>query len=423
MVTPYAVRPPESLELSAYETELLERSRSAHRIGGMEPRHGPRAALIVSGGGGAAVVVALVLAIPFLAMGAGISTAGTPPSQCGQNTAADDGTPPILGSSELSATDLRKWWGSSRSGQPDRLTVPIEELIDTYLSEAATEGVRGDLAFAQAVHETGWFTNTDTAINNFAGIAHYDGAASGSGFDDATTGVRAQIQLLKKFVDGNDAALAHEDVSPNAGAQASTWGQLAGTWATDGGYWDALSTMFTSMKAGATSSGPKPDEAPASGCAGGGTGNPNVHGDYSLPVDQTWWDQHPEWFTKPHHDYPAADIPVPVGTPLYAVTSGTVVSTTMSGRCGYGVTLNGDDGAQYTYCHGNPGSHQVAVGDLVTPGQLLLESASTGNSTGPHLHFAIRIDGTSRCPQDFLASIAEGTVTGPSSAPGTGCTA
>ncbi|QXC60608.1 M23 family metallopeptidase [Aquihabitans sp. G128] len=139
------------------------------------------------------------------------------------------------------------------------------------------------------------------------------------------------------------------------------------------------------------------------------------------PVDRSWWERHPEWFTKPHHDYPAADIPVPTGTPLYAITSGTIVSTTTSGRCGYGITLNGDDGAQYTYCHGKPGSHQVSVGDTMSPGQVVMESASTGNSTGPHLHFAIRIDGASRCPQDLLVSIAEGRSKDPQSLPTAGC--
>ena len=58
----------------------------------------------------------------------------------------------------------------------------------------------------------------------------------------------------------------------------------------------------------------------------------------------------------------------PTGTPLYAVTNGVVVSTPTSGRCGIGVVLNGDDGAQYTYCHGVPGSHAIATGDRVTVG-------------------------------------------------------
>ena len=115
-----------------------------------------------------------------------------------------------------------------------------------------------------------------------------------------------------------------------------------------------------------------------------------VAGDYALPLERRWYDEHPEWFTRTHHDYPAIDIPVPTGTPLYAITNGIVISTPTSGRCGIGVIINGDDGAQYTYCHGDPGTHAVATGDRVTVGQYLMDSASTGNSSGPHLHFAAR---------------------------------
>jgi murein DD-endopeptidase MepM/ murein hydrolase activator NlpD len=133
-----------------------------------------------------------------------------------------------------------------------------------------------------------------------------------------------------------------------------------------------------------------------------------VSGDYALPVERIWYEQHPEWFTKPHHDYPAADIPVPTGTPIFAAAAGVVVSTPTSGKCGIGVVINGDDGAQYTYCHGLPGSHTIATGDRVAMGQPLMLSASTGNSSGPHLHFAIESGGQARCPQPFLEAVAAG---------------
>src|SRR3546814_18466003 len=83
---------------------------------------------------------------------------------------------------------------------------------------------------------------------------------------------------------------------------------------------------------------------------------------------------------RPNHDYTAIDSPVAVGTPLFAVTNGVVVSTPREGRCGIGVVINGDDGAQYSYCHGLPGTRAVVNGDHVTAGQYLLDSASTGRS-------------------------------------------
>ena len=82
--------------------------------------------------------------------------------------------------------------------------VAIDDLLALYISEGAAEGVRGDMALAQAVLETGHFTNSDTSRHNYAGIAHYDGSASGTPFASPLVGVRAQIQLLKKYALGND---------------------------------------------------------------------------------------------------------------------------------------------------------------------------------------------------------------------------
>ena len=355
-----------------------------------------------------------LVAVPFLAIAAG---GASPPCGGGSLEVEDDGTPSILGPSTLTITDLRAWWSAGGRGQPSRLGIDIADLIALYISEGDAEGVRGDMAFAQAVAETGHFTNSDTSINNFAGIAHYDHAASGAGFADPVIGVRAHIQLLKKYAAGNGTPLANADVSPNAGASATTWGGLAGTWASSPTYWTLLSDVYGSMLDAAGQS----DVDPFTGLAGCPSGDLAFAGDYALPLERHWYDEHPEWFTKPHHDYPAADIPVPTGTPIYAAAAGVVISATTSGACGIGVIINGDNGAQYTYCHGDPGSHAVATGDTVTVGQYLLDSASTGNSTGPHLHFAIKVDGQARCPQPLLVSIAEGAPVTPASLPTSGC--
>jgi hypothetical protein len=152
------------------------------------------------------------------------------------------------------------------------------------------------------------------------------------------------------------------------------------------------------------------------------SGDLALSGNYALPVERHWYDEHADWFTKPHHDYPAADIPVPTGTQVYAAASGVVVSTPTQGDCGIGVVINGDDGAQYTYCHGLPGSQAVTIGEKVKTAQLLMLSASTGNSTGPHLHFAIRVEGVTRCPQHLLVSTAIGVPILLADLPSSGCT-
>lgn len=361
--------------------------------------------------------VGCLTGLPILA----IAADGPSPSCGAPGEVADDGTPSILGPSTLTVSDLRAWWANTGRGQPPRLGLGIDDLIAVYLSEGDAEGVRGDMAFAQAIAETGYFTNSDTAINNFAGIAHYDGASSGSAFASPVIGVRAHIQLLKKYAEGNDAALANPNVAPRAGASSATWGGLAGTWASSPTYWTLLSNVYGPMLNNADQS--MEDLAAFAGPVGlCPTGDLAIAGDYALPVERRWYDEHPEWFTRPHHTYPAIDIPVPTGTPLYAITNGVVISTPTGGRCGIGVIFNGDDGAQYTYCHGNPGTQAVAIGDRVSVGQYLMDSASTGRSTGPHLHLGIQVNGIARCPHEFLTGIGDGRPPAPGSLPTQGCT-
>lgn len=374
---------------------------------------------------GAVIALACLLSIggftvlPILAIGVG----GASPPDCDQpREIADDGTPSILGPSVLTVTDLRTWWDRTGRGQPSRLEIAIDDLIALYISEGDAEGVRGDLALAQALLETGNFTNSDTAINNYAGIAHYDGTSSGSAFPDPIVGVRAQIQLLKKYALGNDAPLARPDVAPRAGASATTWSGLAETWASDTRYWTSINRIYESMLEHAGSAPTELDPFAPLGAGLCRTGELAISGGYALPVERRWYDEHQGWFTRPHHDYPAIDIPVPVGTPLYAMTNGVVVGTPTSGRCGIGVIFNGDDGSQYTYCHGRPGSAAVTIGERVTTGQYLLDSASTGNSQGPHLHLSVETGGAKRCPQTFLVSIAESEPVSAVGLPTTGCT-
>ena len=383
---------------------------------------------------GTLAALALVFAVsaftvvPVLAAGFGEPSPSRSTCAGEPGPVAEDGTPAILGPSPLTVADLRRWWASTRRGQPRRLSVDVADVIALYLSEGAAEGVRGDLALAQAIHETGYFTNSDTSRNNFAGIVHYDGTASGKAFPNALLGVRAQIQLLKKYAAGNSASLANPNVAPRAGASASTWGQLAGRWATDTRYWTSIRTLHEAMSAQAVrpsvsiaSQGSTPDTVAPAATALGCSAGTAVVGDYALPVDRHWYDEHPDWFTRPHHDYPAIDIPVPTGTPLYAITNGVVVGTPTSGKCGIGVILDGDDQARYTYCHGRPGSQAVKIGDRVSAGQHILDSASTGNSTGPHLHLGVEVGGTRRCPQVLLIVVAAGRHLSPIALGASGC--
>lgn len=129
----------------------------------------------------------------------------------------------------------------------------------------------------------------------------------------------------------------------------------------------------------------------------------------------------------PHHDYPALDLPAPVGTTAVAVTAGTVLRAAMtSGACGGTVVLLGDDGHRYTYCHAS--EVLVVTGETVVAGQTLLLTGGhpgtpgAGRSTGPHLHLAIYVAGVAVCPQQLVQQWAQGIPADPAGAPRDGCT-
>ncbi|MER7108676.1 transglycosylase family protein [Streptomyces sp. NPDC000229] len=82
------------------------------------------------------------------------------------------------------------------------------------------------------------------------------------------------------------------------------------------------------------------------------------------------------------------DFPVPTGTSVKAVASGRVVSAGWGGAYGYQVVIRHEDGNYSQYAHLS--ALTVREGQRVTGGQRIARSGSTGNSTGPHLHFEVR---------------------------------
>lgn len=96
------------------------------------------------------------------------------------------------------------------------------------------------------------------------------------------------------------------------------------------------------------------------------------------------------------------DIPGPVGTPVYATADGVVDHAERSG--GYGNMIEIDHGKGIATRYGHLSKILVSDGAHVTRGQLIALMGSTGRSTGPHLHYEVRIDGHAVNPVPFLTS-------------------
>lgn len=87
----------------------------------------------------------------------------------------------------------------------------------------------------------------------------------------------------------------------------------------------------------------------------------------------------------------ALDYGVPVGTEVYAAAEGVVLAANWSnGGLGNYVCIQHSGGMRTLYGHGN-GTFYVKPGDVVKKGQLIMLSGNTGNSSGPHLHFEVRV--------------------------------
>jgi murein DD-endopeptidase MepM/ murein hydrolase activator NlpD len=101
-----------------------------------------------------------------------------------------------------------------------------------------------------------------------------------------------------------------------------------------------------------------------------------------------------------HHDYPAADIAAPQGTPVYALADALVDRSWRydDGRCGIGATITTADGQSWTYCHLSYLDPAVEGGTMLPAGALVGLVGSTGRSTGPHLH--LQLNPATSYPQD-----------------------
>jgi murein DD-endopeptidase MepM/ murein hydrolase activator NlpD len=131
--------------------------------------------------------------------------------------------------------------------------------------------------------------------------------------------------------------------------------------------------------------------APAAGPVRAGSGGLiwPINGTVSSPFGMRWGRLHA-----------GIDIPAPVGTPIRAAKGGRVIIAGWTG--GYGNYTCIDHGGAMSTCYGHQSSIGVSVGTTVSQSQVIGLSGNTGNSTGPHLHFEVRINGSPVDPMGYL---------------------
>ena len=128
---------------------------------------------------------------------------------------------------------------------------------------------------------------------------------------------------------------------------------------------------------------------------------------YSLPVEESRFELgqgfHGDFSHEDDGNRYAVDLIVPEGTPVLAARDGTVMFATggfeeggteaaLAKRANQIRVLH-DDGSMALYAHLQAGGVRVRAGDRVTLGQVIGYSGNTGYSTGPHLHFAVQVNG------------------------------
>ncbi len=206
------------------------------------------------------------------------SSQSTAPSSSSSSSSSSSQTPPPSSSSQVSSSSAQTGGGTSiydtaimgtsvataeqlvsyyyrYKSTPPKLTCTLYELATYFITEGAAEGVRGDIAFVQAVIETGWFQYSGSSVswqdNNFCGLGATGNPNDVVKSESAQIGVRAQIQHLKAY--GSTAPLSNALVDPRfyyvRRGIAPLWVNLSGTWAANTAYGSHILNNFNNVLA------------------------------------------------------------------------------------------------------------------------------------------------------------------------------
>lgn len=121
------------------------------------------------------------------------------------------------------------------------------------------------------------------------------------------------------------------------------------------------------------------------------------------PLSSGYGTRHNPFGGRSYEFHKGQDIVVPVGTPVMATADGVVVSAGWHKGYGNGIYIDHGNGIMTRY--GHLSRIDVTVGQAVKRGDLIGLSGSTGRSTGPHLHYEVRIDGEAINPLQYLPAV------------------
>ncbi len=120
---------------------------------------------------------------------------------------------------------------------------------------------------------------------------------------------------------------------------------------------------------------------------------------YTRVSSEFGWRMHPTLHYNKFHN--GVDLASPTGTAIYAAYSGTVVAATYSSTMGNYVMINHGSGLYTIYMHAS--KLYVKKDDIVARGDTIAAVGSTGRSTGPHLHFGVRLNGSYVNPWNYIS--------------------
>jgi len=168
---------------------------------------------------------------------------------------ATQGRVTIAGEAEATQEEMVAYI-KGRNPSP-KLTCTVEALVSYYYDEAGAEGVRPDVAFAQALKETGFFRYGGTVTadqNNYCGLGTTSAYVKGAYFSSSLLGVRAHIQHLLAYASTREPSEPvvdprYELVRSSYGSETlDKWEDLNGRWAVPGStYGQSILSMFRAI--------------------------------------------------------------------------------------------------------------------------------------------------------------------------------